>query len=74
MVISYLHIMSITVFPSKTDPPLIVNGYGILSATVSFQGVQTVTGRNLQVIEADGQFDEFKAANRPGYDIRRQSL
>jgi hypothetical protein len=66
--------MGTTVFPAKTNPPLIDNGYGVLSASVSFQGVQTGTGRAFQVIEAGSQINEFKAANRPGDNIRKQTL
>ncbi len=73
MVVGYFHVKSVAVFPAKADSPLVVNGYGMLTGTIPFQGMEAVTGRNFQIVEVACQLDVFQPANRSADDIRRQT-
>jgi len=42
MIIGYLYIVRITFLPFKTNPPLLVDTYGILSFSISSQGVKII--------------------------------
>ena len=73
MIVGYFHIKCVAVFPMKTYPPLVINGYGIQAGTISLQSMQAIAGWNLQVVEAGRQVNIFQTANRPDYDIRGQA-
>jgi hypothetical protein len=49
MVIRDLHIVSVVVFPGKTDPPLIVDPDAVPAFPFSFQGFLSVAGGNKEV-------------------------
>ena len=46
MVIYYFYLMSVTVFPHKTDTPLIIYTNTVLALTISFQGVKMMHLKN----------------------------
>jgi hypothetical protein len=73
MIVGYLDVKCLAVFPAKTYPPLIINGYGIKAGTISLQCMKAVAWRNLQVVEAGCQINIFQTANRPADDIRGQT-
>jgi hypothetical protein len=51
MVVCYLNVIGIPAFPDKADAPLIVNPDAILSFTIAFQGLQSVAGRNFEILK-----------------------
>src|SRR5688572_854950 len=52
MVINDLHILSVMAGPSEADAPLIIDPDAVLPQTVAPQSLQSIAGRNAQVIEA----------------------
>ena len=84
MVINDLHILSVMAGPSEADSPLIIDPDAVLPLPVAPQSLQSIAGRNAQVIEAGGDFeltqlatshnrDTFKApdafATREGFGV-----
>lgn len=53
MVIGDLDFKRISIFPSKTDTPLIVYPYAVLPFTITFQSFQAVPGRYSQIFQFD---------------------
>ena len=51
MIVRYLNIMCVAIFPAKTRPPLIVNADTPLSLPVSSQFFQSIPRRNAQIID-----------------------
>ena len=72
MIIRDLDIICIAILEAETDSPLIVDGNGKLAFSVSFQGVEVIARRCLQVIQAGGQVDVFQTSDRPTQKIRRK--
>jgi len=54
MIVDDLHIMSITVQPSKYDPPLIVHTDRIKISQVSAQLLQSIRRGNAQILQSSG--------------------
>jgi hypothetical protein len=59
VIICDFNVICIAIPEAETDSPLIVDGYGELAVPVSFQGVEAIARRRLQVIQAGGQVDVF---------------
>ncbi|MGB5695592.1 MAG: hypothetical protein WBM46_08075 [Polyangiales bacterium] len=57
---------------AKTDPPLLVDEYGVLTLSVSVQGMQTVAGGNSEIIESLCEVNIIKPSYCPWDDVRRQ--
>jgi len=55
MVVRNLDVVGIPVDEPETDAPLVVDGDGMLSLPVSLKFVESVAGRDLQVLEARSQ-------------------
>jgi hypothetical protein len=51
VVIDDFHIVGITVFEPKAQPPLVVDADAVLAAAPALQWFQAVAGRNAQVVE-----------------------
>jgi hypothetical protein len=51
--------------PPETNPPLVINPDGMLAPSIPRQRLQSITGRNPQVIELLGSFKRFQLP--PGY-------
>ena len=52
MVVHDFNIKNISVLPTKTNPPLIVDADAVLSFAITLQGLQPVTGRDLEFVKA----------------------
>jgi hypothetical protein len=72
MIISDFYFVYIAISEAKTDSPLIVDGNGELAFPVSFQGVEAIARRRLQVVQAGGQVDVFQTSDCPSQNIRRK--
>jgi hypothetical protein len=68
MVVCYFNVIDISVFPAKTDPPLIVDPDTVLSFTVSLQGFQPVSGRDLEVLKVFGPMQVQEPPPRDPFD------
>ena len=51
MIVGDLHVIGITVVPSETDAPLVVDPDGVLTGPVSIQRVQSVARRDVRVLQ-----------------------
>jgi len=51
MIINYLDLIDVALFPNKADSPPVIDSDTILPQAVSLEGFQTVSGRNPQVIK-----------------------
>ena len=69
MVVRNLDVVGIPVDEPETDAPLVVDGDGMLSLPVSLKFVESVAGRNLQVLEARSQVYVLELSRRPLGDL-----
>jgi len=51
MIINYLDLIDVALFPNKADAPPIVDSDNVLPMAVSLESFQTVSRRNSQVIQ-----------------------
>jgi len=51
MIIDYLHIIDIALFPNKTDAPPVIDPDAILPLAVSSEGFQAIPGRKTEVLD-----------------------
>jgi hypothetical protein len=65
MVVRNLDVVGIRVDEPETDAPLVVDGDRMLSLPVSLKFVESVAGRDLQVLEARSQAHVLQLARRP---------
>jgi len=54
MVVGNFNFTGISVLPDKTDAPLIVDSYAVLTFSVSFQGLKPVAWWNPEILKAPG--------------------
>ena len=52
VIIGYFHVVRVLLFPNETHAKLIVDADAVLTFTITFQWLQTVTWWNLQIIES----------------------
>ena len=60
MVVSYRHIRRPLFRPTEDDSPLIINADGMPFGTLSFQGLQSIAGRNQKIGEIFGGMQSRK--------------
>ena len=72
MVVRNLDVVGILIDKSETHAPLVVDGDGMLSLPVPLKSMETVAGRNLQVVETGGQVNVFQLSHRPAGDLPRK--
>jgi hypothetical protein len=63
VVVGALHVERISAFEAKHDPILVVDSYRVEPSQISAEGVQSVTGRHLQIVKPSHRVDliEFAA-------------
>ena len=54
MIVGYLHVIGVAIFPCKTQSKLVVNPDYILASALFFEPVQSVMGRRFQIIKLGG--------------------
>ena len=61
MIIRDFHVVSVAVFPTETDAPLLVDANAVLAVTVAPESFQTISGGNTEVLQVGGrvQHQEF---------------
>jgi hypothetical protein len=72
VVVGYLYFVGIAALEAKADPPLLVDEYGVLTLSVSVQGMQPVAGRDSEIIELLCEVNIIEPSYCPWDDIRRQ--
>jgi len=65
MVIHHLHVIGIAPLPAEAEPPLVVDPDAPFSGTVAGQLLETVAGRDPEIVEANGGIEEAEFAE-PG--------
>ena len=70
MVIDNFNIVSVSVQPTKTDPPLIVDSNAVLALAIALQRLEPVTRRHEQILNGPGmveiqQFSPRRSLDRP---------
>jgi len=75
VIVDYLNFECMPVRPAKTDSPLVVDAYAVLSFPIAFQSFQPIPGRNPKMIERTRliQIEELTArwplnGPEPGYE------
>ncbi len=74
MVVDDLHIFGAGRGPFETDPPLVVDAYGMLSGTIPLQSLQVISRRRPKVVQLDGIINRSKPSFSTSDQIRRKSL
>jgi len=69
LVVRTLDVVGIPVDEPETDAPLVVDGDGMLSLPFSLKFVESVAGRDLQLLEARSQVDVLQLPRRPLGDL-----
>jgi hypothetical protein len=73
VVVGHLYFIGIATVEAKTDPPLLVDEYGVLTLSVAVQGVQPVAGGDSEIIELLCEVNIVEPSYCPSDDVRRQS-
>jgi hypothetical protein len=63
MIICDFNVICVAIDERKADSPLIIYGNRVLPRTFTFQGVETIAWRDLQVTKTCGKIDVFQAAH-----------
>ena len=67
MIVADLDVVRVTVNEQKADTPLLVNGDGVLTLTVTLERMEAIAGWHFQVVQVRRQIDVFQFACRsPG--------
>ena len=74
MIVADFNIERIAVNEPETDPPLVVDGNGMLPSSFASQRVESVTGRCLQVIQPGGEVYILKLPDCSASDIGGEPL
>jgi hypothetical protein len=64
VIIRNLHVVSVSVAPHKTNTPLVVDAYAVLSRTVTFQLMKSVTRRHSQIRQTFGRVQHQELSSR----------
>jgi hypothetical protein len=74
VIVADLNVVSIAFNEPETYTPLIVDGNRMLPFSFTPKGVESVTGRHLQVVQTNRQVKILKFSRCPLGDIRRKPL
>jgi len=72
VVVGHLYFIGVASLEAKTDPPLLVDEYGVLTLSVSVQSMQPVAGGDSEIIEPLCEVNIIKPSYCPWDDVRRQ--
>ncbi len=74
MVVDDLDVMRVAGPPSKTDSPLSVDTYAVLSSTITFQLLESVRWWNVEVVECRRRIQHSELSESSPLHLRAQSL
>jgi len=67
MIVANLAVVRVAVDEPKTDPPLIIDGDGVLALAVTLERMEAIAGWHLQIVQARRQVDILQfACGSPG--------
>ena len=67
------HVVGVTLDPSKTDAPLIVDPDAVLAFAIALEGFESIGRWNTQIIQHGGVPEHTQLATCHGLDIGRQA-
>jgi len=73
VVIDDFHVVGVTINPSKTDTPLIVDADAVLAFSAALECFKTVGRRNSQILKREGIAEHAQLATRHRLNIGWQS-
>ena len=71
MVVGALHVERVSVFEAKHDPILVVDAQRVEPSQISAEGVQSVTGRHLQIVKPSHRVDLIEFATHVCPELAR---
>ena len=71
MVVGALHVECVSAFEAKHDPILVVDPHRVEPSQISAEGVQSVTGRHLQIVKPSHRVDLIEFATHVCPEIAR---
>ena len=71
MVVGALHVEHVSVFEAKHDPILVVDAHRVEPSQISAEGVQSVTGRHLQIVKPSHRVDLIEFATHVCPELAR---
>ena len=74
VVVGDLDVMRVAGPPSKTDSPLAVDTYAVLSSAITFQLFESVRWRNAEVVECRRRIQHAELSECNALHVRTQSL
>jgi hypothetical protein len=72
VVVGDLDVVGIGVHEPEADAPLVIDRYGALSFPIAPEGMQSISWRDPQIVQASGQIYVAELAHRTTHDIWRQ--
>ena len=60
MIINYFYVKRVTVFPTETNAPLVVDSNAVLSFTASLEALQPIGRRNPEIGQGFGAMEHPK--------------
>src|SRR5213594_666749 len=72
MIIHDFNVVSVSAFPSKANPPPIIDPNTMLSGPVTFQRFQSVTWRRAEIVDPSRLIQHQQLSPCYSLDIRRQ--
>jgi hypothetical protein len=72
MIIGYLDVQGIAIFPRETNPELIIDSDAELPLAFCLQSLQAVAGRSSQVVQSSGRVQQKKLSQGWPNQARRE--
>lgn len=71
MVVAEFNLVCVALLEPEADPPLVIDGDGVLTGTIPLEGVQTIAGRDTKVLQLGSGVERLQLSQRPAGDVRR---
>ena len=72
MVIHDLDVLCVPIAPYEAEPPLVIDSNAVLAFAVALQGLQSVRGREAEIIQAESCIDGVKLHKRTLLNVTRK--
>jgi hypothetical protein len=69
VIINDLDLESVASFPSKTDPPLVIDANTVLARAIAFELLQAIAGRDAEVFELLGSVDNAELPQHEAVEL-----
>jgi hypothetical protein len=71
VVVGDFYVVSVSAFPSKANPPLVIDANAELSVPISSQGFQTIRRGIKQFVDSDNRMKHAQLVKRPALNFWR---